>query len=209
MKSANDALLHVAGAIRGQLDRDITTRKPHYPPAHSVRGRVLGRLLRGSILTSGDVWRELSASRLAATIYQLRHEFGWDIHSHRIRVRTRDNGRDALISEYWLDSRQRREIGEEGKKFVRLTTLAEKHRNANATSPFLELPSQMRRETAIGISMVSEFRRLVEFAEEVESARDIFPIDWCHMGALAMMKLAAARIEPVNRLTDESLNQGV
>lgn len=204
MKSANDALLHVAGAIRGQLDRDITTRTPHYPPADSVRGRVLGRLLRGSILTSGDVWRELSASRLAATIYQLRHDFGWDIHSHRIRVRTRDNGRDALISEYWLDSQQRRAIGEEGKTFVRSTTLAEKHRNANA-APFLELPSQMRRETAIGVSIVSEFRGLVAFAEEVESAQDLFPKHWCRDGALVVMKRAAAIVEPLNRLTVESL----
>lgn len=118
--------LRVAGALITQLDRRATTQKPQYPPAESVRGRVLGRLLRGSILTSGDIWRELSSSRLAATIYQLRHEFGWNIHSQRTRVRTRDHGREALISEYWVDLRQRREVGEEGKEFVRLTALLEK-----------------------------------------------------------------------------------
>lgn len=97
MKNASDAILHVSGAIRAQLNRPITTAIPQFPPAESVRGRVLGRLLRGRMMTNGDVWRELSASRLAATVYQLRREFGWDIRSHRIRVRTRDNGRLAQI----------------------------------------------------------------------------------------------------------------
>lgn len=112
----------VAGAIAAQLNLPVTTNGPHYPPADSVRGRVLGRLIRGSLLTSGDVWRELSSSRLASTIHQLKG-FGWLIHSHRITVRTRDSGRDARISEYWLDSAQRKTIGDEGRNYAHQTAL--------------------------------------------------------------------------------------
>lgn len=207
MKSANDAVIHVAGAIRAQLDSPITTAVPQFPACESVRGRVLGRLLRGRMMTNGDVWRELSASRLAATVYQLRHEFGWDIRSHRIRVRTRDNGRDALISEYWIDAEQRNLAGERGQKYAAQTVALEERRHKRQQS-FLELPTQARRESRFGRTCLSEFHVLVDFATEIEMASDLFPVAWCRMGALAMMRVAAARIEPVNRLTDESLNFG-
>lgn len=204
MKNANDALHHVAGAVRAQLNREVTTRNVQFPPAESVRGRVLGRLLRGSILTSGDVWREFSSSRLAGTIYQLRRDFGWDIRSHRIRVRTRDNGRDALISEYWIESEQRYLAGEKGRRYAAQTASLEERRH-NLRQKFFELPTQERRETPLGSSLLAEFHELVEFANEIESAHDLFPVDCCHMGALAVMRVAAAKIEPVNRLTVESL----
>ena len=204
MKNANDALHHVAGAVRAQLNREVTTRNVQFPPAESVRGRVLGRLLRGRMMTNGDVWRELSASRLAATIYQLRREFGWDIRSHRIRVRTRDNGRDALISEYWIDAEHRYLAGEKGRRYAAQTAALEERRH-NLRQKFFELPTQERRETPLGSSLRAEFHDLVNFAAEIESAHDLFPVEWCQMGALAVMKVAAAKIEPVNRLTIESL----
>lgn len=194
----------VAGAIAAQLNRPVTTQNLSYPPHKSVRGRVLGRLLRGRMMTNGDVWRELSASRLAATIYQLRREFGWDIRSHRIRVRTRDNGRDALIAEYWIDAEQRNDAGELGRKYAAQTAALEERRY-NLRQEFFELPTQERRETPLGSSLLAEFHELVEFANEIESAHDLFPVDCCHMGALAVMRIAASKIEPVNRLTVESL----
>lgn len=194
----------VAGAIAAQLNRPVTTQNLSYPPANSVRGRVLARLLRGRMMTNGDVWRELSASRLAATIYQLRRDFGWDIRSHRIRVRTRDNGRDALISEYWINAEQRNVAGEVGRKYAAQTGALEA-RQHSLRRDFFELPTQERRETPLGSSLLAEFHELVEFADEIESAHDLFPADLCRMGALAVMRVAAAKIEPVNRLTVESL----
>lgn len=124
MKNAEHAV-NVPGAINRQLNRDITTFVPHYPPADSVRGRVLGRLIRGAMMTSGDAWRDLSTSRLAATIHQLR-QFGWQINSHLIIVRTRDHGRDARISEYWLDAAQRKTLGEAGRKYADLASQFER-----------------------------------------------------------------------------------
>ncbi len=123
--SCASAVKNLAGAIGAQLDTGITTPTPHYPPADSVRGRVLGRLIRGAMMTTGDAWRDLSTSRLAAVVHHLR-QCGWAIQSHSIIVRTKDHGRDARIAEYWLDAAQRKTLGEAGRKYADLASQFER-----------------------------------------------------------------------------------
>lgn len=71
-----------------------------YPTAGSMRASILGALLAGRSLTSGDVWREFGASRLAAEVHTLRR-MGWPIVAEETLVVCRQ-GRRARVACYSL-----------------------------------------------------------------------------------------------------------
>lgn len=96
----------------------------YYPSCQSVRGRILGRLLRGQKLTNRDTWLAMSASRLPADVHVLIGR-GWNIQAERIEVTTADAGRKAHPSRYWLDPKGIAVAGEEGKRFAEAARQAE------------------------------------------------------------------------------------
>lgn len=73
----------------------------YLPRVETVRGRILGALLRGDRLTQQDSLRRFSDFRLAAQIEALRKS-GWAIVTEMIDVGTRDAGRKAEIAKYHL-----------------------------------------------------------------------------------------------------------
>lgn len=100
-----------------------------YPAPNTVRGRILGRFLRGQKLTNKDTWLAMSASRLPADVHVLCSR-GWNIHSERIEVTTADAGRKAHPSRYWLDQQDIADAGEEGQRFAESAHQAEIKRRA-------------------------------------------------------------------------------
>lgn len=92
-----------------------------YPPAGTVKGRVLGSLLRGEHLTHLDCWRRFHSSRLGHHVWALRRA-GWDIRMCERRVVTGDHGRRATIGEYFMDRETIERAGEGGREFGAATT---------------------------------------------------------------------------------------
>jgi len=88
-----------------------------YPEASSVKGRVLGALLRGEHLTHLDCWRRFGSSRLAHHVHMLRRH-GWPVQMAEIMVRTSDAGRPATIGEYYLDADAIAKAGDTGKDYA-------------------------------------------------------------------------------------------
>jgi len=100
-----------------------------YPAAEAVKGRVLGALLRGELLTHADCWRRLGSSRLAHHVHVLRRA-GWPVKAMETIVRTSDAGRPATIAEYFLDQTVIEEVGEEGQQYARECAAVEAQRRA-------------------------------------------------------------------------------
>lgn len=88
-----------------------------YPAAEAVKGRVLGALLRGELLTHLDCWRRFGSSRLAHHVHVLRRA-GWQVRMMETTVRTTDAGRSATIGEYFLDHSVIEQAGEAGQRFA-------------------------------------------------------------------------------------------
>ena len=88
----------------GQVGFEVTaetTPRFSYPPTHSVKGRVLGALLRRERLTHLDCWRRFGSARLSHHIYVLRG-IGWPVEMIEETVTTSDAGRPATIGIYFL-----------------------------------------------------------------------------------------------------------
>ncbi|MCZ2112656.1 MAG: helix-turn-helix domain-containing protein [Anaerolineae bacterium] len=100
-----------------------------YPAASAVKGRVLGALLRGELLTHADCWRRLGSSRLAHHVHVLRRA-GWPVKAMETIVRTSDAGRPATIAEYFLDQTVIEEVGEEGQRYAEQCLRVELERRA-------------------------------------------------------------------------------
>lgn len=67
----------------------------------SVIAEVLARLLAGQRLNSLDAVRSAGTTRLAAVIFSLVDNYGWQVERQDIAVGCRD-GRVAWVREYWL-----------------------------------------------------------------------------------------------------------
>jgi len=89
-----------------------------YPPAGSVKGRVLGLLLQGERLTHRDCWLRFASSRLAHHIYILR-SIGWPVAMLEKSVSTTDAGRSAMVGEYWLPASVIQAAGCTGVEYAR------------------------------------------------------------------------------------------
>ena len=88
-----------------------------YPPAPTVKARVLGDLLAGRTITHRDTWIEHGSSRLAHHVYALRRD-GWPIDMVEREVPTSDSGRSAAIGFYSLPREVIDQAGECGQRFA-------------------------------------------------------------------------------------------
>lgn len=114
----------------GQPGADGTANNFHrqfYPGAESVRGRILGALLRGDRLTQQDTLRRFSDFRLAAQVEALRKS-GWAIVTAMIDVGTRDAGRKTEVARYHLTDEAIQAEGEIGRQFAAQALAAELRR---------------------------------------------------------------------------------
>lgn len=100
-----------------------------YPPPETVRGRVLGSLLRGERMTSLDCWRRFGSSRLSGHVHVLRG-LGWPIQTEESTVTTSDAGRPATVAFYSLAATAIAEAGEEGQTFAAQCQRVELERRA-------------------------------------------------------------------------------
>lgn len=92
-----------------------------YPPADTVKGRVLADLLSGMYITHRDVWLRHGSSRAAHHVYVLRRECGWPIQVEPLDVPTSD-GRTAHIAQYWLPAETIRDVGTAGREYVSIVS---------------------------------------------------------------------------------------
>lgn len=100
-----------------------------YPSSSSVKGRVLGALLRGEHLTHLDCWYRFGSSRLSHHVYILRG-IGWPVLMTEEQVVTRDAGRTASIGDYSLSPEVIAEAGEHGQQFAAEALQVEAERRA-------------------------------------------------------------------------------
>jgi len=100
-----------------------------YPPPETVRGRVLGSLLRGERMTSLDCWRRFGSSRLSGHVHVLRG-LGWPIQTEESTVTTSDAGRPATVAFYSLAATAIAEAGEEGQRYAAEAAAVELERRA-------------------------------------------------------------------------------
>lgn len=99
-----------------QAENHPAWKSQGYPRASSVRGRILGALLRQERLTSGEVWRRFGGSRLAADVDALERA-GWIIERDDLNVTTSDGGRVATVRRYWLSGNSIGKAGDIGRAF--------------------------------------------------------------------------------------------
>jgi hypothetical protein len=100
-----------------------------YPSAHSVKGRVLGALLRGERLTHLDCWRRFGSARLSHHIYILRN-IGWSVDIVEQAVPTSDAARRAFIGIYSLPCGVVAEAGDLGQQYAAEAARIESDRRA-------------------------------------------------------------------------------
>lgn len=106
-----------------------TTPALCYPPAVTVKGRVLGALLRGDHLTHKDCWLRFGSSRLSHHVYRIRG-IGWDVQMIERTVTTSDAGRPAKIGVYFLTPESIADAGERGQKYAAECARIEAERRA-------------------------------------------------------------------------------
>ena len=98
-----------------------------YPSPQSVKGRVLGSLLRGERLTHLDCWRRFGSARLSHHIYMLRG-VGWAVQMIEETVKTSDAGRPAAIGIYFLAPVVIADAGEDGQQYAAECAVVEAER---------------------------------------------------------------------------------
>ena len=86
-----------------------------FPSPLSVKGRVLGSLLRGERLTHLTCWLRFGSARLSHHIYVLRG-IGWPVEMIEQTVTTSDAGRPASIGVYFLTPETIAEAGDRGQQ---------------------------------------------------------------------------------------------
>lgn len=100
-----------------------------YPSADTVRGRILGALLRYQTLTQNDALIRFGSFRLAADVEVLRRR-GWPIETEMVGVKTRDAGRRAEVARYRLPLHAIEQAGQPGQDFAETARLVEIERRA-------------------------------------------------------------------------------
>jgi len=120
-----------ANALREQGERTNQSNDTQmvFPDPYSVKGRVLGALLRGERLTHLDCWRRFGSSRLSHHVYCARRS-GWPVGMLEEDVKTSDADRTATIGVYFLEPEAIHETGERGQRYAALTARIEAERRA-------------------------------------------------------------------------------
>jgi hypothetical protein len=101
----------------------------YFPSPTSVKGRVLGALLRGERLTHLDCWRRFGSARLSHHVYVCRG-LGWDVQMVEETVTTSDAGRPATIGIYFLLPEDIATAGERGQQYAAECARVEAERRA-------------------------------------------------------------------------------
>jgi|ERR1019366_4830382 hypothetical protein len=122
MMAANENALREQGVGQSKAitNRHATTKPAkadNYPDSATVKGRVLGALLRGEHLTHLDCWRRFGSARLSHHIYVLRG-MGWQVEMVEQTVTTSDSGRSASIGLYNLAPAVIANAGERGREYT-------------------------------------------------------------------------------------------
>lgn len=120
------------GAVGGQSEQAQTAvAELCYPSPQTVKGRVLGALLRGGgeRLTHYDCWRRFGSARLSHHAYILRSS-GWPVQMIEETVTTSDAGRPATIGVYFLTPESITDAGERGQKYAAECARIEAERRA-------------------------------------------------------------------------------
>lgn len=107
----------------------MNTTSLYFPSCKSVRGRILGALLRGDSLTQQDALRRFSSFRLAADVEVLRKR-GWVIDTEMVDVITRDSGRKSEVGRYSMPSDAITAAGDFGSQYAETARQAEIARRA-------------------------------------------------------------------------------
>lgn len=102
-----------------------------FPDPQSVKGRVLGALLRLDTLTHKDCWLRFGSSRLSHHVLMLR-KAGWAVEMTWEDVSTSDAGRVAQIGRYWLPHEVIAKAGEHGQLYAAQCARIEKERRATS-----------------------------------------------------------------------------
>ncbi|MFZ3018789.1 MAG: hypothetical protein WA056_10070 [Gallionella sp.] len=100
----------------------------HYPDPSTVKGRVLGALLRGERLTHLDCWQRFGSARLSHHVYMLRGD--WPVEMIEQTVTTRDAGRAASIGVYFLSADAISAAGDAGHEYAEECARIEMERRA-------------------------------------------------------------------------------
>lgn len=101
----------------GEVGTAETSAQFCYPRPQSVKGRVLGALLKRDRLTHLDCWHRFGSARLAHHIYVLRG-LGWKVEMVEETVSTSDAGRAATIGVYFLTDEVIAKAGERGQQYA-------------------------------------------------------------------------------------------
>ena len=103
----------------GLVGDDERTQRPTFcfPSPSAVKGRVLGALLAGEIITHLDCWRRFGSARLAHHAYVLRG-IGWPVQMEERTVTTSDGRRSAIIGNYFLPRETIAAAGERAQTFA-------------------------------------------------------------------------------------------
>lgn len=113
----------------GKPQGGLTVAPRTFPPAETVRGRVLGVLLRREPLSSLDCWWRFGSSRLSGHIHALRR-LGWPVDTAERTVTTSDAGRPASVAFYCLPTNAITDAGEEGQRYAAECARVELERRA-------------------------------------------------------------------------------
>lgn len=100
-----------------------------FPKPQTVKGRVLGAMLRGERLTHLDCWKRFGSSRLSHHIWDLRRD-GWPVNMVSVDVTTSDAGRHATIGVYSLLPLVIDKAGEFGRQYATECLHIERERRA-------------------------------------------------------------------------------
>jgi hypothetical protein len=110
----------VSALERGTAEKACATTQAatslSFPPAHTVKGRILADLLVGRRITPARAWVEHGSSRLAAVVHVLKRD-GWPVLAGSVEVQTAD-GRTAHVAQYHLSEASIVFAGEAGARFV-------------------------------------------------------------------------------------------
>lgn len=100
-----------------------------YPSADTVRGRILGSLLRHQSLTQKEAMIRFGSFRLAADVEVLRRR-GWPIHTDIVMVTTSDAGRRSEVARYSLPTDSIEQAGKFAQDYAETCRLVEIERRA-------------------------------------------------------------------------------
>ena len=75
-------------------------KPPTFPRTHTLKARALCMLLKAYALTHLDFQGKTASYRLSASIWELRHKYGWLIETKKVPTKTADGSRLVIYGRY-------------------------------------------------------------------------------------------------------------